>query len=30
MESMNLFGKNSEERNDGLVHYQGELGDLPE
>lgn len=28
MESMNLFGKNSEERNDGLVHYQGELGDF--
>ena len=28
MESMNLFGKNSEERNDGLIHYQGELGDF--
>ena len=28
MESMNLFGKNSEEHNDGLCHYQGELGDF--
>lgn len=28
MESMNLFGKNNEKCADGLVHYQGELGDF--
>lgn len=28
MESMNLFGKNNEKCDDGLVHYQGELGDF--
>ena len=28
MESMNLFEKNNEKCDDGLVHYQGELGDF--